>query len=88
MEQPFSNREITEMFKDVQESLARIEDQTTKHNGRLKNNEIWRAYITGALAVITAVVVPTLAWALYILVNIDAKIIDSVQKALALYNIQ
>ena len=38
-EEPYRNREIDERFKDIMESLTRIEVQTTKHNGRLTRLE-------------------------------------------------
>ena len=39
MEQPYANREIDEMMRDIKDSLSRIEVQTTKHNGRLSKVE-------------------------------------------------
>lgn len=39
MEQPYQNREIDEMMRDIKDTLSRIEIQTTKHNGRLSKVE-------------------------------------------------
>lgn len=76
MPEPYSNRELDQMFKaldekqeerhevmtqrmDVFESntstgLMRIEEQTKKTNGSVASLKLWRAYMTGALAVIGA----------------------------------
>ena len=51
-EQDYSKRELDERFKDIQESLKRIEIQTTKHNGRLSSVERWMYTLAGAIAVI------------------------------------
>ena len=58
METDYSNREINEMFKDVKETLSRIEIQTTKTNGRVTNLEKWQSYIKGGIAVICLLLVP------------------------------
>lgn len=39
MKQDYSNREIDRMFKEITDTLARIEAQTTKHNGRMTRIE-------------------------------------------------
>lgn len=39
MENDYSKRELDHMFKDIIESLDRIEEQTVKHNGRLTRVE-------------------------------------------------
>jgi len=60
-EKPYSKREIdniviglkdqiTGFEKDTRESLARIEIQTTQHNGRMKRLELWQAYVFGFCA--------------------------------------
>lgn len=38
-------------------SLTRIEEQTKKTNGSVASLKLWRAYITGALAVVSLIVV-------------------------------
>lgn len=71
-EEDYSNREIDRMFLEIQDSLKRIEDQTTKTNGRVSSLESWRQYTLGALAVITLLVIPTIVYFLnYSLNKID-----------------
>lgn len=69
-EKPYENREIREFFNEIKESLKRIEEQTVKTNGRVGVLENWRAYNTGALAVIALLVLPILGWALYQVVTL------------------
>jgi hypothetical protein len=63
MDEPYKNREIDEKFSHIQDTLARIETQTTKTNGTVR----WlikMAYMSlGAIGVITIVILP-LMWAL------------------------
>lgn len=40
MEDPYSKREIDSFMRDIKEQLDRIEEQTTRHNGRMKTNEL------------------------------------------------
>jgi hypothetical protein len=49
---------IEEKFKTNDEAHERIEGQTRKTNGRVSSLESWRAYITGAIAVITVIILP------------------------------
>ena len=51
-EQDYSKREMDEKFKDIKESLDRIEIQTTKHNGRLSKVEKWQYTMVGAITII------------------------------------
>lgn len=51
MNENYTNREIDSHFKEIKETLSRIETQTIKTNGRVSKLEGWRAYVTGALAV-------------------------------------
>ena len=44
---PYSNREIDAHFVEIKESLARIEAQTTRTNGRVTGLETWKAKSTG-----------------------------------------
>lgn len=57
-EVPYQNREIREMFEDVQDSLTRIEKQTTQTNGRVSKLENWRWFVAGGLTIITVVLLP------------------------------
>lgn len=52
-EEPYQNREIREMFDDVKATLSRIEEQTTKTNGRVSTLEKWQSYVIGFCAAIT-----------------------------------
>lgn len=84
----YSNRELDHIFEDIKGSLKRIEDQTTKHNGRMTKMEEWRNYIAGAISVILIVVVPILGWGLYILVTLDTRIHIGISQALSTYDIK
>lgn len=87
MEQDFTNREINEMFNDIRSSMTRIENQTTKTNGRVGEMEKWRSFITGAVAVLVTLVVPILAWAIWTLANLNHIIHQTVDEALSAYDI-
>ncbi len=108
-EEPFSNRELKEMFTaaderadafhdkliermqifeyDTRNSLSRIEIQTAKTNGRVTTIEKWQYTFMGGVGVLTFIVVPLLAWALYTLSNINDVVHRSVDEALSAYNI-
>lgn len=64
-ETPYSNRELDEKFDDIKNSLDRIEVQTSKTNGSVASLKIWRAYLTGGLAVVlflvTSIAIPLLS---------------------------
>lgn len=86
-EEPYKNREIDEKFVDIRETLGRIEIQTKMTNGRVTALEKWRYVIMGAVAVLVSIVVPILAWALWVLVNIQGQVHQAVDDALSAYNI-
>ena len=48
----YTKREIDEKFKDIKESLDRIEIQTTRHNGRLSKVEAWQYTMAGAISIV------------------------------------
>jgi hypothetical protein len=61
-ETPYSNREFDFHFNEVKETLARIEKQTTKTNGRVDKLENWRSYILGGFGIVTFIVIPLISW--------------------------
>ncbi len=68
-DQHYSNDKIDGMFleikgilKDQNKSLGRIEEQTTKHNGRMKKLEMWRFGLGMALGVVVVCVIPLLIY--------------------------
>ena len=86
-ESPFQNREIREMFGDIKRDLSRIEGQTIKTNGRVSWLEKKHYLTAGAVGVLTTVVVPILAWALWVLVTIQSQVHTAVDEALSAYDI-
>ena len=49
---------INEKFEDVKVELSEIKTQVKTTNGRVKKLELWKAFILGAIAVITSVGIP------------------------------
>lgn len=86
-EEPFKNREIIEMFDDLSRGQERIEQQVKITNGRVTALERWKYVGMGATSILSLMIVPLLAWALTILVNMDARIQQSVDRALSVYEI-
>lgn len=54
----YSKREIDGFLQRIDEKLDRIETQTTKTNGNVRTLQIWRAYLTGGLAILSILIVP------------------------------
>ena len=52
-EEPYQNREIRDMFDEVKATLERIEEQTTRTNGRVTRLEQWQAYVIGFCAAVS-----------------------------------
>lgn len=87
-DQDYSKREIDSHFDDIKHSLSRqdntlaeIKAQTKETNGRVTELERNRYIQMGALGVLTTVILPILAWALFTLINIQEKIDTSVKEA-------
>lgn len=89
---PYSKREQDERWSDVANSLSRIEIQTTLTNGKVGDINRWRERINGGAVVagvfMTLIVMPILAWAIFVLVNINTTIHHSIDEALSAYNIK
>ena len=66
----YSKRELDLIFKELKDMLERIEKQTMATNGRVKNLEMWKAYIAGAIAVLSVIVVPMLMYILKVIMKI------------------
>lgn len=58
LEIQYSNRELDAHFKEIKATLERIEAQTTRTNGRVSSLEMWRSYVVGGLAIISAIILP------------------------------
>ncbi len=95
---PYSPREIREKWHDIANSLSEMStkmavgftEMKAKQdvtNGNVKSLQLWRAGLTGATSVLTLIIVPLLAWALFMLSTIDAKIQKGVADALSAYEI-
>lgn len=78
----YSNREIDLMLNSLKDhidvnhgvlltTLKRIEDQTTKTNGRVKKLEIWRGMIIGAIAIISMIVIPLTVYAFNLAIKVQ-----------------
>lgn len=81
----YTIKDVIEEFRDdMKATLARIEAQTTKTNGRVSNLENHRAYLWGAFSLLTL-----LAGAIiYLSVSaIDTKIKNGVKDALSQYEV-
>ncbi len=87
-DRPYSNREIREKWHDISNDLQDIKLQTKMTNGRVTIIERWQYTFMGGLGVLTFIVVPLLAWALYTLSNINETVHKSVDEALSAYNIE
>ena len=71
---PYSNRELDRIAKDLEErsverhrdvmkELSEIKVQTLRTNGRVNKLEMWRALTTGAIIIISTVVIPLVVYA-------------------------
>lgn len=99
MKEEYSNREVdmivdglkdhfTVKLQDISNSLARVEAQTMKHNGRMSKMEAWRNYMLGAISIISAVVLPLMGYVLYRVANLHEEIRLGISEELNQYNVQ
>lgn len=83
----YTNRELDHIFKDIAETLGRIEIQTIKTNGTVADINIWREQVRGGakvgLSLVVLVIVPLFAWALLQVSNIDRKVREGIAQSLA-----
>lgn len=85
--EPFTNREITEKWNDLSDTLKRIEDQTVRTNGRVSALEKWMYVAIGGMGVISVVLVPLFGWMLKSVTTTDDRIQQEVEEALQAYDI-
>lgn len=52
VEPTYSKRELDNHFREIKESLTRIETQTMKTNGRVRALEQWRWFLAGGMGVL------------------------------------
>lgn len=72
--EPYTNREIDAMTKDIHEKLDLILAQTTKTNGRVSSLEEWRSYVVGAVAVLVLIGLPLLSYSIYQTVELSKNV--------------
>lgn len=74
------------------DSLDRIEVAVNETNGKVADLNKWRERINGGAWVagifMTLIVMPILAWSIFVLVNIREDIHSAVDEALSAYNIE
>lgn len=58
----YSKREMDIMLGEIKDQLNRIEAQVMRTNGSVASLKMWRAYTTGAVAVLTTLVLPMAAY--------------------------
>ena len=61
-EQKYNQDTFPLIFGEIKEQLDRIEKQTTKTNGNVISLKLWRAYITGAVVIISVIVLPLIVY--------------------------
>jgi len=73
-------------FDKVDKSFESVIKTQKIANGRTSKNELKIAWATGGLAVLSAILLPILAWALYTLVNVEKQI--TLQDELSTYEFE
>jgi len=58
MPEKYTDSDLNHYLSRLEEQLTRIEQQVTETNGRLKKLEIWKAWMTGGMAVLSLLVIP------------------------------
>lgn len=97
-ELPYTPREIREKWHDMNNSIQDVSNdiqsvlsQVKLTNGSIAEINRWRERINGGAIVsgvfMTVIVVPILAWAIFVLVNIQESIHKSIQDALSAYDL-
>ena len=78
---------MNEKFGDMKDSIDGLTVQVKTTNGRVKTLEVWRSFLFGAWAVITAMVVPLVIY-IYVQQNsVSQTISDSLAETLKKYEI-
>ena len=81
-EEQYNNRELDGRFGELMKILDRIEQQTIKTNGRVSMLEQWKFIGMGATGILSLIVMPILAWALFTLANLEGIVHDAVDNTL------
>lgn len=98
-ESDFTNREIQEMFKDVDGrfdrqdvQLGKILDQTKATNGSVADINRWRERANGAFwaagVFMATVILPIIGFVMYSIIHLDDSIQSAVDHSLSAYDIQ
>lgn len=95
VDKPMGNAELRLTLASIESEIVETKGiaietrvQTTKTNGRVTSLEKSKYVTMGAVGVLSAVVVPILGWALWVLANIQSQVHTAVDAALSSYNIQ
>lgn len=60
-----SSDTIVEMFKNIDQKLDTIHEQTSKTNGRVTSLEGWKNQVMGALKMVSVFLVPVILFLIY-----------------------
>ena len=61
MPEKITNQMIKHILNDLKKDIGEIKMYVISNNGRIKSLELWRARMAGALVVISALLIPTVA---------------------------